>query len=312
MRVMRVSAPVALALFLAALSGAPAIEAAPPGGRAQDLMGAVNDLRASYGLSPFTVDPILMAVAQKQNDYSISIGEITHYGPDGSRPRDQVIAAGYGGGSTVFVSENIAMGTGLSPADAVEMWTGDDPHLNTMIGTYYRDVGAAAGERDGAWYYTLIAAYVAGGTSAHSTAPVGGISAPAGPAPVIQSTAQADGSIVHIVESGQTLWTLAAVYGVDLEDLLKQNSLDEGAVLHPGDRVVIRRGLSPSPTMIPSTPTGRTHPSATALRQPARTASPIAPTATPAAPEPRPVSTALIAAGLMLLAFGLVLGLRGR
>ena len=134
---------------------------------ASELVAAVNALRASYGLAPYNVDPILMAVAQAHNNYSISIGSVTHYGPDGSRPRDQAIAAGYGGGATVFISENIQQGSGLSPSGAVQAWTGDDPHLNTMIGSNYRDVGAGAGERDGVQYYTLIAGYVAGGFSAN-------------------------------------------------------------------------------------------------------------------------------------------------
>ena len=80
--------------------------AAPRPDGASELVAAVNALRASYGLAPYNVDPILMAVAQAQNNYSISIGSVTHYGPDGSRPRDQAIAAGYGGwGDGLYLGE---------------------------------------------------------------------------------------------------------------------------------------------------------------------------------------------------------------
>jgi len=301
----------ALLLFLALqASGDPSpVQAAPASSLGSDLIAAVNQLRASYGLSPYIVDPILMAVADRQNDYSISIGQITHYGPDGSRPRDQAIDAGYGGGATVFISENIAMGTGLTPADAVDMWTGDDPHLNTMIGPYYRDVGAGAGESDGSYYYTLIAGYVAGGISAHSTAPAGDLSWPVGPAPVIRSTAQADGSIVHVVESGQTLWTIAAVYDVDLNDLLKLNGLAGTAVLHPGDQIIIRRGNPATPTAGEATATGGTKgapPTRAATRTARITATPIP---MPAPPR-NPTSVALIVGGAALLVLGIVLGVR--
>jgi len=228
-------------------------DAAAPRQSAQALIDAVNDLRATYGLGPLNGDPILMLVAQRQNDYSISIGQITHYGPDGSRPREQAIAAGYGGGRTVFISENIAMGTGLSPQDAVQWWTGDEPHLNTMIGPYYRDVGAAAGESGGFAYYTLVTGYVAGGISAQSTAPVA-VSAPVfgGPLPVVTSTPQPDGSVIHILENGQALWTVAAIYGVSLDELLRLNGLSADSVVHPGDAILVRAAPTATPSPVPT------------------------------------------------------------
>jgi LysM repeat protein len=286
------------------------VAAAPAQDRALELIDAVNQLRATYGMGPLTVDPILMAVAQAQNNYSISIGSITHYGPDGSRPREQVITAGYGGGATIFASENIVMGTGLTPAEAVQIWTGDEPHMNTMTGTYYRDVGAGAGsDGEGSYYYTLITAYVAGGYSANSTVPAGGISFPPVAVPVVRATAQADGSVVHVVESGQTLWTIAAVYEVDLEELRTLNGLSASAVLHPGDRVTVRAA---SATAAPEVTAGRTltstsRPSATPRRS---TATPT-PFSAAAELTPRnPASWALIAGGLALLAVGVAFGLR--
>ena len=279
---------------LAGLSGsalleAPGTEAAPRDDAASELIEAVNQLRASYGMDPLVIDPILMQVAQRQNDYSISIGQISHYGPDGSRPRDQAIAAGYGGGTTVFISENIVVGSGLTPSEAVEWWTGDEPHLNTMLGTYYRDVGAAAGEADGATYYTLVTGYVAGGLSANSTVPAGDASKPilVGPAQVITSTPQPDGAIVHVVEAGQALWTIAAIYGIDLDVLLSLNGLTEDSVVLPGDRLIVR----PAPTETPS-PEPTATPSAT----------PAPPTAVPS-PTPRPNVLEVVAATIRDPAF---------
>lgn len=247
-------------------------QAAPAADRASQLIDAVNQFRAGYGMDPLTVDPILMLVSQRQNDYSISIGQSTHYGPDGSRPRDQAIAAGYGGGSTVFVSQNIVMGTGLTPEEAVQIWTGDDPHLNTMIGQYYRDVGAAAGEKDGMVYYTLMTGYVAGGYSAGSTVPVEQPPQPVYvPPPIVISTPRADGSILHIVESGQVLWAIAEAYEVRVQDLVILNSLGMNQVLYPGDQLMIRAALTPSPTM---TPTASPSPTVTARPSPFPTETP--------------------------------------
>lgn len=229
-------------------------EAAPRLQTASELIDTVNQFRASNGLGPLKLDPILMSVAQRQTDYSVSIGQLTHYGPDGSRPRDQAIAAGYGGGSTVFISENIAMGSGLTSAGAVEMWTGDEPHLNTMLGQYYRDVGAGVGESDGDFYFTLVTGYVAGGLSANSTVPAAGSGAltGGGPQPVVTVTPQLDGSIVHVVEEGQTLWTVAAVYGIDLKQLLSLNGMTADSLVHPGDRLIVRAAPTATATTAPS------------------------------------------------------------
>jgi uncharacterized protein YkwD len=254
--------------------GASPYDAAPRRQAASGLIDAVNVFRAANGMAPLKVDPILMYVAQAQSDYNATTGELSHSGPSGLLTRDDAMAAGYGGGSTVFVSENIAVGTGLTPGRAVEMWTGDEPHLNTMLGQYYRDVGAGVGESDGSVYYTLVTGYVAGGLSANSTvpAPRSGVSSGVIFQPVITAIPQADGSIVHIVEEGQTLWTIAAVYGIDLAQLLSLNGMTEDSFVHPGDQVVVRAAPTATATAAPS-------PSASPSPAPA-TVSP--PTATPA------------------------------
>ncbi len=242
---------------LAGLGPSP-VRAAPSPDLASELIAAVNQFRAGHGMAPLIVDPILMLVEQAQNEYSMSIGTITHYGPTGANQLERATAAGYGGGATIFASENIAMGSGLTPAGAVEMWTGDAPHLNTMLGQYYRDVGAGAGQEGGFYYYTLITAYIAGGHSARSTVPVGGIDLGAAglAVPVVRATPGKDGSIVHIVQPGQTLWTIAAVYGVKLDELQSLNALTEGTLLHPGDQVRVRSATPATATSDPTTTAG--------------------------------------------------------
>jgi uncharacterized protein YkwD len=78
------------------------------------MIDAVNNLRASNGLPPYEIDSILMSIAQGHSDYQAAIGEVTHTGAGGTRPRDRAAAAGYGGGGTFFISENIAGGNDLS------------------------------------------------------------------------------------------------------------------------------------------------------------------------------------------------------
>lgn len=311
-RLARLAAALAgAALAAGALAGVEPRPAGAQGDAAAQVIAEVNALRAGYGLPPLTVDPILMAVARAHNDWRVATGQITHIGPDGSRPRDRAIAAGYGGGRTVFVSENIIGGTGLSVAGAMEWWRNSSIHLNTMIGPHYRDIGAAYGQSGGMAHYTLITGYVAGAVSAQSTVPSGSVPGYVPAAPVVRATPDADGSIVHEVLTGQTLWTIGAVYEVDVEILIELNDLGASALLHPGDRLLI----VPAPT-----PTATATATATATRTPAPTHTPnltpsatVTPTPSGALGEPLELSTrnlVLIGAGLALGLGGVILGMR--
>lgn len=77
-----------------------------------------------------------------------------------------------------------------------------------------------------------------------------------------------DGSIVHIVSSGETLSAIARAYGVPLEDILRLNpTLGDGRLIRPGQAVSIRqaRGATPPPqptTYNPATFTPTPTPSA--------------------------------------------------
>jgi len=98
-------------IFLVMLTGLYSNSAqARPTNSAYDVIAAVNQLRAANGLPPYQVNGSLMAAAQSHSEYMAANGIVSHTGSGGSRPRDRAIAAGYGGGNQVYVSENIAGG----------------------------------------------------------------------------------------------------------------------------------------------------------------------------------------------------------
>jgi murein DD-endopeptidase MepM/ murein hydrolase activator NlpD len=76
-------------------------------------------------------------------------------------------------------------------------------------------------------------------------------------------TPGADGRIVYIVQEGDTLWRIAAITGITLDELRQLNKLSEDATLQPGQTLLI--GLAgpalvtvtpgPSPTPVPALPT---------------------------------------------------------
>ncbi len=277
---------------------------------AYSLIDEVNSLRASYGLAPFTVDPILMGVVQAQTDYRVaSGGAYGHLGPNGERPRDRAAAAGYGGGMTFFLSENIIEGTDLTVSEAVQWWTGDDPHLNTMIGANYRDIGAGCGWSGNYAYYTINTGYVAGGysSSGYYTTPVPG--APAA-APFFLATPAPDGSIVHTVAAGQTLWTIAAYYDVDLDVLRSLNGFGDTPILHPGDEVIVR---APDSSPTPSPAASRMSPTRTAQAPTTRPTAIATSSPEPEAPLPAEsssLSVVLISIGAVLALGSAVLAIR--
>ena len=107
---------------------------------AYDVINAVNQIRESNGLPPYQINGSLMAAAQAHSDYQASIGQVTHTGQGGSNAKSRAMAAGYGGGAAVFVSENIYGGGSASAQSAVNWWMGDALHQNTMLsGVSVRD-----------------------------------------------------------------------------------------------------------------------------------------------------------------------------
>ncbi len=243
------------------------------------LIDAVNTLRLNSGLPPYEINNTLMSIAQGHSNYQASIGTVTHIGAGGTRPRDRAAGAGYGGGATFYISENIAGGTDLSVDGAIQMWLGDDPHIQTMLSSNYQEVGAGVAEADGFVYYTLDAAYVAGGSySPPATVKPGGPTALPYYA-VKTATPNSDGSLTHTVMPGQNLTLIAKAYGITVAELKEMNNLTTDRI-YDGDILIIRLQNTPAPTGT-ETPTGTATRAPTATRKPTRTPTPtitLAPT----------------------------------
>ncbi|HEX7975497.1 MAG TPA: CAP domain-containing protein [Anaerolineales bacterium] len=262
--------PVQLALARPAL--------APSLGEAGGLIAAVNDMRASHGLFAYKVSSALMASAQAQSDYQASINTSTHTGSGSSTPGSRATAAGYSGG---YVVENIAAGRSLAPQTAVQWWTGDSPHLNTMLNPNGRDIGAGVATAGDYVYYTLDVGIQSGasGSSANqvqaATPAAGSSQAPQTPLPtaavimpVQVATPNPDGSIVHIVGPGQALISIALAYNIKLADLLALNRLTSQSVIYPGQKLIIK---PPDDTPTPTSTGTPMPPTATATRPPTQT-----------------------------------------
>ncbi len=255
-------------VILAAFGSASPSRAQPAGkpagaGSPIDLVNAVNALRASLGLPLYSIDPILMATAQAQADFLAVSGSMTHSGPNGIGLTDRLLAAGYplagdlslGG----FRAENITGGEESMPAEAaVDRWTGDAPHLDTMASQHLTHIGAGVAINHGRVYYVIDCARPTtngvpqlAGAPGEAASPVPEIAAII--YPVILSTPNAEGHLVHEVKPGQTLWQLAISYETKIDEIKRLNNLSDNNI-YPGNKLLVKTGLAPpsaSPTQSP-------------------------------------------------------------
>ncbi len=290
-----------------------------PLNNAYDLIAEVNALRASRGLPAYNVNSILMQIAQAHSDYQASIGTVTHYSADGSRPFQRALAAGYplagdlsGGG---FFSENIVSGSGLTSAGAVAIWMGDSPHQYTMLSPNLQDVGAGVSTAGGVTYYTLDAGSSTGSTIEYTPPSGNATSLPGTPAgqgtseivqPVITATPLEDGAVYHEVQAGQALWSIALAYNTTIEELKRLNKLVDNEIF-VGQKLLVRQDN-------PVTPTAEEPTATVTIGVPVSTATlKFTPTVTPTStPEPAPPATRQstgLAVGVIILGALLAAGL---
>ncbi len=107
--------------------------------------------------------------------------------------------------------------------------------------------------------------------------------------PVVTSTPDASGKIVHEVQSGQALWSIAIAYDTTIREIALLNGLDpENPIVYVGQKLVIQLGATPTPTSatqvsptpsVTHTPRPTSTRRATSTPRPTRTAT-VTPTAT--------------------------------
>jgi len=202
----------------------------------------MNTLRVAHGLPALIEDPIINAVAQSTaetmaaNSMSWHIGDV----------RGRIAAAGYGGGATVWATENFAVGN-MSIDRIMQAWA-DPDHMRPAVNPAYCHVGAGVAQApDGRYYYILQAAYTSehacgeynsgvddSGTGTNSNPPVSQIIIP-----VKIATPDEAGKIFHIVQSGQSFWSIAIAYQITIDDLEVWNNLSRDNGLFIGQELFI-------------------------------------------------------------------------
>ncbi len=102
--------------------------------------------------------------------------------------------------------------------------------------------------------------------------------------PVVTSTPDASGKIVHEVQPGQALWSIAIAYGTTIREIAALNGLDpENPVVYVGQKLLIQLGATPTAT---SATQASPSPSITHTLRPTSTRKPTG--------TPRPTRTATV------------------
>lgn len=258
--------------------------AVPHFSSASELIDAVNTLRSDKGLPPYQTNSILMRLAQEHAEYVLASGAMVHTDANGLKPFQRALQAGYpvagdiSNGSPGLFSENITGGSGMTAAQAVESWTGDDPHLNTMISPDLKDIGAGVAISGYTYVYVIDCGLSTGGTPRPFTPPPS--YNPPEPT-MIPNTPNADGSIIYIVQPNDTPLGIALAYGISLEELFALNGLTEKSNIYPDQQIIIRAANTPTPTLPTSTPTGLPTITPWPTSTPTSTETPVPPTPTP-------------------------------
>jgi len=269
-----------------------------------DVISAANNLRSASGLPVLQINGALMAAAQAHSEYQAATHRSSHADASGGIVTSRVAASGYSSGAEFVAGENVAsltIGTENSVSIIMnEIWA-DAVHRGAMLNSKYTDIGVGVAIDDTMAYVTL---NVAGLKS--TPAPAAG-SQTAEPdksplAPVlarITCTPLPDGTVYHVVGYGQTLGTIATMYGVSIQEIVDRNNIDPD-MIYAGQKLWIMQLIVPTetPTSLPfltATPTETPNPEM--LLSPTNTITP-----TPA--NVTPINTRELGIGLIFFVMG--------
>ncbi len=216
-----------------------------------DILTLVNQLRASYGLPGFTYNAQLAAAAQAHANWMAETAVYSHTGAGGSTPQIRANQAGYPG----YVSENIVGGTKLAPGGGVTWWRNSSVHFATMISNKHTQAGVGFAQGHDQNFYVLVVGYPSyiPPETPQREETVTYLDIPFFVEPITTNAPREDGSIVHVLGDGHTLWAISARYEVPIWEIMLYNGLTEDSVIQPGDELIIRlaEGAEPPPTPTP-------------------------------------------------------------
>jgi len=297
-----------------------------------DLIVAINTLRMANGLYALNVHPVLMQVAQMEAN-GIANGMPGHWRPNGLTLGQWLLSLGYPLSGDLsqdgYRSENwFYMSASTTVDEIITGWQGDAEHRNTMFSEFRSDIGAGIAitpdgevvavletalqtnsglmQHNASDMLTGIVQTKAAYSGMETLAAKNGV-LPDYSVPVVVSTARPDGDVVHEVKYGQTLWTLADLYHVHIEDIKRLNGLVDDNII-PGWKLLIQKGATQPPPvtdtpLVVTTSTATLYPTAV----PYYTKTPVLTATSPSVPLSQQIKQNSTVVAALLIAFSVLL-----
>lgn len=292
-----------------------------------ELINEVNALRLANGLNALAVHPALMQIAQDEAS-GIASGMPGHWRPNNLTLGQWMMTLGYPLSGDLYQdgyrSENWILSQ--SSKDAVQGWLGDEPHTNTMLSPYRSDIGAGIAATEDGYILVIETALqtTSGQMQSNANAVLTGIpltqqaynagatlaaengTLPQYSLPIALATANLGGDVIHEVQYGQTLWSIAITYGTTIKEIQRLNNWDSDDV-YVGQQLLVMKGATPPPQVTPASAA-----SAFPTLQPTATATTLATSsATPpnaiTTKSPQEMTLSVAAIALAALVLGIII-----
>lgn len=229
-----------------------------------EVVEAVNALRVSEGLSPLSAHSALMQAAQIEAD-GIAGGLSGHWRPENLTLGQWLLSLGYPLAGDLlqdgYRSENWVAAS--SAEEAVLAWQGDDVHTNTMLSQYRSDMGVGVAVGDEVYIVLITALRTRDGKMQSTAFPMltqlastssfiaDGTQVSQFVAPVVLCTARPDGDVIHKVQHGQSLWSIAIAYNTTINQICAWNNLGQDTIIYEGQNLLIQKGATQPATASP-------------------------------------------------------------
>jgi LysM repeat protein len=131
------------------------------------VLSLVNQARSNAGLTPLTMNSLLVNAAQRHSNDMAAGNFLSHTGSDGSSVGNRITQTGYSWSSA---GENILYRFDESASGAFNQWWNSPPHQANMMNATYCDIGIAHtyNSSAGRWYYTMVLGRQSGQTCTSS------------------------------------------------------------------------------------------------------------------------------------------------
>lgn len=234
----------------------------------EDMVKAINNLRSSKNIPEFRINKLLMTSAQGHAEYLASIGKFSNSGAGGTDETDRALAAGYGDSASTVCGEAVAIAQSATTVDYIvtNVWNDSQHRDLVLLNKDYKDIGVGISvDSEGIVYYTVDTCTKNDEASSQTS---GAMRTGTPEVKVITVTPKENGAVVHVVATGETLWSIANAYNLTTDQILLLNNLKTpDAMIYVGQKLLLRAAntptLSPTVTHTPRPPTRTSRPTFT-------------------------------------------------